>query len=198
MSKNTLFSKGRFVTFVTAVVTACTFIGPVAAHAAVEDSTAAVDYYEAAQYDETMTAVSRDCEVSASRGSEFIITIPKKIVLDGQGEADYEVTVDADLAGCEVISVIPTARGEGFILTEKGGKASIGYIVTQEKQFFIAGGSVSTGLEAEMELSGIPEGNYVIKTREAATTFGTISAPSISAGDWSGVFDFAIALSYKG
>lgn len=198
MSKNTLFSKGRFVTFVTAVVTACTFLGPVAAHAAVQDSTASVDYYDAAQYDETMTAVSRNCEVSASRGSEFIITIPKKIVLNGKGEASFEVTVDADLAGCEMISVIPTARGEGFVLTEKGGKASIDYTVTQQKQFFIAGGSSSTGLEAEMELSETPAEGYVIKTREAATTLGTVSAPSISAGDWSGVFDFAIALSYKG
>ena len=198
MSKKTFSIKGRIIPFVTAVITAAAFLAPIPAQAAVEDSILSTGYYDAAQYDETFTALSRNCEVIASRGSEFIITIPKKIVLDSSGAGAYDVTVDADLAGNEVISVIPTAREEGFVLTEKGGKEPITYSVLQEKQYFIAGGSISTGLTSEQELSLTPVEGYTIKTREAAIVSGTVSAPDICAGDWSGVFDFAITLSFKG
>lgn len=166
-----------------------TFAHAVPASAAVEDSVAATDYERLnVNYNG-----SEDCEVEVTQGTKYIVVIPKKIVLDGSdGTGSYTVTVDADLAGTEYISVVPTAQEGGYVLHEQGGKADINYTVSQEKQVFIANGSVSSGLAGEIELQAAVEG-YEILTREAVIVGADIATINLSAGTWTGTFDFEIA-----
>ncbi len=171
---------------------------------AVSDSQAKNDYYLAS---EVNLRGDNQCDVEATKGSAFMVTIPKKIILSGNGEGSYSVTVDANLAGTEFVKVSPVAKNGGFFLKESGGKADIGYTVKQEKQIFIANGSLSafnetTGSDCEElkapDASG-KVGDYVVSVTggEATTVAGSITAPDITAGNWSGAFDFSISLAAK-
>lgn len=176
-----------------ALVAGTATISASAAEGTVVNSVMGVEYSEA----ETIEAeATRECEVEASICSSFIVIIPKLITLSDEGEATYNVTVDADLAGTDYISVYPSAKEEGYVLKEKGGKADISYEVSQAKTVFIAEGSISefTGAtEANLKaLAGSVEG-YEIVTKEAAIVDGSVSAPTITAGIWSGSFIFNIA-----
>lgn len=177
-----------------------TLVAPVKANAAVTDSTADAQY-EAFSYDNTLTSETKSCDVEASVGSSFCVRIPKKITLgstgDTKGKGVYSVIVDADLSGTEKITVTPVAKAEGFILKEAGGKADINYTVSQTYTTFIAKGSITTGSEAEKYLSTDVIENYETVNCEAIKVEGIIEAPQISAGLWSGAFDFNIVMEEK-
>lgn len=169
----------------------------------VVDSVASAEYVDADEINSTST---NECEVKATIGSTFFVIIPKIIVLDKTGESGYTVTVDADLAGTEFISVIPSAKEIGYKLIEEGGKESIDYTVTQLKQIFYANGSVSEFIGAtvenrqelmEQEALSVNHPTYTIQNREAAIVDGLVAAPEISAGIWEGVFNFNIAKQTK-
>ena len=68
-------------------------------------------------------------DVTVQRGSQFEVIIPKDIVLDGEtGKADYKVKAKGDIAGDQVLSVVPD---EEFEMTEAGGKNNVTATVTQ-------------------------------------------------------------------
>ena len=52
--------------------------------------------------------ITERVEVSISKSSEFTITIPKEITLDGEtGKADYVVNAKGDISGNQVLSIVP-------------------------------------------------------------------------------------------
>ena len=58
----------------------------------------------------TFTDGEQSTTVYAEIGSEFKVTIPKKITLDGATKSGtYKVTVEGDIAGLETIKVQPDA-----------------------------------------------------------------------------------------
>ena len=110
--------------------------------------------------------ITEEVRVNVNRASYFTITIPKEIVLNGNdGSASYEVSITGELAGDQVLVIKPDAT---FTLTEDGGKTTP-VTVTQNKDTF----------------------NYQdIDNSEKGD--GTLSASGISAGNWSGKFNFNI------
>lgn len=121
---------------------------------------------------------TQECQVSVTRGSTFLVTIPEKITLNGTKEkensAAYEVTVKGDLGGIEQINVVPDST---FKMSQKG-KADIEAINTLEKTAF------SNKLDtAEALLSD-----------EGVTSSGKTVVSGMSAGEWSGTFDFEISV----
>ena len=111
-------------------------------------------------------SITEEVRVDVKRASFFDITIPKEIVLNGNdGSASYEVSITGELAGDQVLVVKPDAT---FTLTEDGGKTTP-VTVTQDKDTF-----------NYQDIDNSVKGN------------GTLSASGISAGNWSGKFNFNI------
>ena len=67
--------------------------------------------------------ISEEVRVRIDLASKFTITIPKEIVLNGEtGKADYKVKAVGDIAGDQVLQVVPDPD---FVLSEAGGKADV-------------------------------------------------------------------------
>ena len=112
--------------------------------------------------------------VYAEIGSEFKVTIPKKIVLDGATKSGtYQVTVEGDIAGLEVISVTP----DSAVTLSSKDKADVIGTITQDK--------------LNWTYSEIYTDSKILAN-------GTISAQGITAGAWNGTFNFAIKLENNG
>ena len=112
-------------------------------------------------------SITEEARVTVSRTSEFEITIPKEVVLNGStGTTTYKVKAKGDIAGDQKITVTPDAN---FILSEAGGKANVTATVTQPDI----------------------EYDYVKLQGDGTEYNGNISA-TLSAGEWSGKFNFNI------
>ena len=115
--------------------------------------------------------IIEEVRVSVQRGSEFIVTIPKDIVLDGEtGKADYVVNAKGDISGDQVLKVVPDAE---FELAEAGGKDSVTAIVTQDDTDY----------------------TYVEMQGDGTNYPGSVEA-TLTAGEWAGKFNFNI--NFKG
>ena len=107
--------------------------------------------------------------VYAEIGSEFTIIIPKHIVIDAETKTGaYTVGVTGDIAGNETVKIIPE---ESFAMTQSG-KSDITASVSQDK--------------TEWVFSEMLENNVIGN--------GSISVEDLTAGSWSGNFNFSIAL----
>ena len=112
-------------------------------------------------------SITEEARVTISRISQFEITIPKEVVLDGStGTADYKVKAKGDIAGDQKITVIPDAN---FVLSEAGGKANVTATVTQPDTEYTYTDLQGDGTEYD----------------------GNVSA-TLTAGEWSGKFNFNI------
>ena len=112
--------------------------------------------------------------VYAEIGSEFKVTIPKKIVLSGTTKSGtYTVTVEGDIAGLEVISVTP----DSAVTLSSKDKADVIGTITQDK--------------LNWTYSEIYTDSKILAN-------GSISASGITAGAWNGTFNFAIKLENNG
>lgn len=114
----------------------------------------------------------KEVQVGIELASYFTVKIPKSISLDGtkgdsQGKASYKVSVLGDLTGEQVINVVPDSS---FNLIQVS-KDSITTTVTQNKTSF----------------------NYRdTKNNKIATSDGLIEAGALTAGTWSGTFNFNV------
>ena len=105
--------------------------------------------------------------VYAEIGSEYKVTIPKTIILSGiDKKADYYVKVEGDIAGYETVNVVPD---ETVNLYTKNKDVQAGTI-TQDK----------TAWKFD---------NFDVNAN------GTVEASGLTAGKWSGTFNFNIELS---
>lgn len=121
-------------------------------------------------------------EVEVVRSATFKVSIPKKIVLDGSrnadaNDADYHVTVAADIPGNQTIHVAPSATT--FEMTEAGGiKENLTATIIQEDTTWTV---ADDGFEA-------------LAADEGVEKTGNVSVAELSAGEWSGNFNFNISI----
>ena len=114
-----------------------------------------------------VTGLNSDCNVLATIGSEYKVTIPKVMVLKGAKDTsiEYNVTVEGDIAGQEVINVVPD---ETVILNSVNKNSVIGNITQSKVKWAYA--DLGT------------------------TTKGNLSVEGLSAGKWSGSMNFTISM----
>ena len=130
--------------------------------------------------------IKEEVKVTAVKACEFTITIPKEITMDGDTKAaDYTVNVIGDIAGDQEIKVVPDAS---FELTEDGGKDNVTVNVTQADQKF-----VYEDISKDVDSSG---GELVAGT-DGKTVDGALAAPTLTAGQWNGKFNFNISFGEK-
>ena len=147
-------------------------------------SAEAVTNYEEAEsttVDEAYAGDTKNTEVEVTRAATFKVTIPKKIVLNGtrgeKNDADYKVTVVADIPGDETIHVAPAVST--FKMKEAGGvKTDIDATITQ---------AVTTWSVADDGMDALAADAGVAKD-------GNVEVANLSAGAWSGNFDFNISI----
>ena len=120
------------------------------------------------------TPISKDdnsnCDVYAEIGSEFKVTIPKHITLDGATKkGTYNISVEGDIAGKETIKVVPE---EAVTLSSKD-KADVIGTIAQDK--------------TKWSYNEILSNNKILGN-------GLIDANKITAGAWNGTFNFNVSL----
>lgn len=119
-----------------------------------------------------------DCTVTVDIGSEFTVTIPKKIFLAGEnGEGSYDVTAKGNIAALETINVIP----ENSFLLSSEGKDDVEAVVAQNQTAF-----------TYADVMQVVENVLVGKT-----TTGNVSADNLTSGNWKGSFYFNINTSER-
>ena len=104
--------------------------------------------------------ISEEVRVNVDVASSFTITIPKEIVLNGNdGSATYKVKCEGDIAGDQVICVVPDTS----------------FTLNEDKN---SNGTLEAGTDGK-------------------TVQGTLNAPDLTAGQWSGKFNFNIEFKEK-
>ena len=113
--------------------------------------------------------------VYVTQASTFSVIIPKTIILSGETKnGTYQILVKGDIGGLDSISVTP----DNLLALKQYGKDDILANVTQEKTTF----NYNDGMTSETP----------------TTTNGTIVAPNMTAGSWSGSFNFNIKFNVIG
>lgn len=152
-------------------------------------------------------AGSQNCEVTnATTGNpegnaaSYTIIVPKKIVLDQNGQAKYQVKFQGDIDGARSVKVtIP-----GSFNMSQAGKAAVtmnNWFATTEEA--ATGAQASTYedhasgaqyAEWKPSYTGSPANKLKASDSETTTAYGKISPDSgkPSAGVWTGTFDFTI------
>lgn len=124
---------------------------------------------------ELNTAETAEATVYADIDSVYTVTLPKTIKLDSAGKSsDYSVTVKGDIAGTDMVNVIPDSS---FAMSTDG-KDSVTANVTQTQTSF-----------GYTELSA-NDGN-------GTTITGSVAAPGLTAGSWNGTFNFNVEMKTK-
>ena len=115
-------------------------------------------------------SITEETRITVSKASEFEITIPKEIVLNGNtSSADYIINAKGDIAGDQILTIVPDST---FKMSEAGGKADITANITQPNTYYKYQDLLNDGT------------NYI----------GHIET-SLTAGQWSGSFYFNINFS---
>lgn len=138
---------------------------PALAESKYVNSEEAVDYYAASNEIEGPTTVLAEVY------SNFNVTIPKTVVLNGiSKKASFDIKVSGDIAGDEIVTVKPD---ETITLSEESeNKADVTGTVTSQKTTWNVD-------EAEQEV---------------VSSANEIKATDLTAGSWSGVFNFNISI----
>ena len=121
----------------------------------------------------TTEAGTKQTTVTYTQDSSFTVTIPKTIVLDTSKEATYDVKVQGDIKGNEAITVTPDST---VAMKDAKGKSDVTATITQTKTEFNA---------------------EAVNQADGASTTGTVSAPDLTAGSWTGALNFVIANATK-
>ena len=122
--------------------------------------------FEDVEYQSIEDEKYAETNVFAEIGSEYKVTIPKTVVLSGVTKnANYYVKVEGDIAGYETINVIPD---ESVLLYSINKSNQVG-IITQDK---------ITWRYDDFDIDAN----------------GQINAQDLTAGKWSGVFNFNISI----
>lgn len=142
---------------------------------------AVTDYDPISQEAVGEDGTSRDTEVLYNLGSTFSVVIPKTIVLDAVSkDSDYAVRVYGDISSDKKVTVAPQdaltdIEGINFYMKDQAAigtkKADVQADVTQD---------VVDWTSAEVTTDTSKDGN--------------VAAPTITAGNWKGTFNFNIAL----
>jgi hypothetical protein len=111
-----------------------------------------------------------DCQIVYEQASTYTIVLPKKIILGTDKMAEYNVSVNGDIASDQRLSIIPDST---TIMSDVSGgtKADVEATIVQDKE-------VWTWQDVDASMISV----------------GTVSAEDLSAGAWAGTFKFNIAL----
>ena len=130
---------------------------------------------------------AQSANVYAKIASTYSVTIPKVIVLKGvkgsASTATYKIDVDGDIAGNEYILVEPDYTA----LLHQGGKSDVNMDITQNLIKYRANNYTESLQSREVKIANTED---VIADGEGE---GTVSA-TLTAGRWTGVFNFNIQL----
>ena len=152
-----------------------------------------VGYYEPIEGKVDGTEDSKAADVYAIVGSTYQVTIPKVIVLSGASKnATYNVDVDGDIAGNEYVLVKPA---ESVTMKQKG-KADVTGTITQATTKFYAKNNTATMAAGSILMNALDTDTVSPKTEEdvKSEASGTVDAQGLTAGKWSGTFNFDIQL----
>jgi hypothetical protein len=174
-----------------AIPMVATLIAPMTAFAATSYTTTSASVTNATAI--TADAETNQVDVSVTQGSTFSVTIPKKIVLTGTvgqtNKSDYSVTVSGNIASNEVINVVPSGTGTDssknptFSMSDdKGVKTALTATISQTVTKFVDSQSKEKTYKSATD------------TIALGTTSGSVTVANLSAGSWSGNFNFAISL----
>lgn len=117
---------------------------------------------------QTSTPGNQSATITYDQGSKFTVTIPKTIALDKTKTDTYSVKVEGDISADEAVTVTPDAT---VAMTDTNNKNSVTGTITQEKTKFVA---------------------TEVNQADGTSTTGTITANDLTAGNWSGQFNFYI------
>ena len=117
---------------------------------------------------EATTTGNQGATITYQQDSAFTVTIPKTITLGQNKSATYDVKVKGDIAGNDVITVTPDST---ITLNDADGKGAVTGNIEQTKTKF---------------------NSTEVNQADGVSTTGTITANDLTAGDWSGNFEFAI------
>ena len=123
-----------------------------------------------------------ETEVYATVAPSFGIKIPKTLILNSSGLAEYDIGVKGDLAGTQKLTVRPVDKIED--------SDAIDFYMSEQNAFIGAKDDIVATVDQIKTMwtwSEIEKSEYTW-LQDA----GEISAPDISAGSWAGTFDFAI------
>lgn len=107
----------------------------------------------------------QEVDVTVTITGSYSVSIPKSISATNKKTLEYEINVTGDIAGDEVISVVPDAE----LTLKQQGKDDVTAQISQDKTEWAFD---EVGTKAS----------------------GTITVPQLSAGTWSGAFNFDISL----
>ena len=119
---------------------------------------------------EATTTGTQGATITYEQDSAFTVTIPKTITLGQNKSATYDVKVKGDISGNETVTVTPDATLQ---LTDSNGKAAVTGTITQDITEFAA---------------------TEVNQTEGSSTTGDVVANDLTAGNWSGNFEFAIGV----
>ena len=123
----------------------------------------------------------RDTEVLYTRASSYSVVIPKTIVLDAVSkDSDYAVRVYGDISSDKKVTVAPQDA-----LTDIDGINF--YMVDQATT-----GTKKANVQADV-IQAVVDWTSAEVTADTSKD-GNIAAPTITAGNWKGTFNFNIAL----
>ena len=126
---------------------------------------------EVNQTQEKSETTTAKCEVYYELGSTYTVSIPKKITLENDKTAVYTVTVSGDIASNKVVRVVPDTT---FIMED-----------------------ISSSTNAKSDVTATITQSYKEWTwsevEKNAQKLGKVSAPGLSAGKWTGTFNFNIS-----
>lgn len=148
------------------LLTVCLIFAPSFVSYASVTSDETGDSIENVTYSEVEKSGENATNVYALLHSEYNITIPKTVVLNGDTkEANYIVKAEGDIAGYEILNIVPSSSFKLYSKNKSAVDASISQDITSWTYDTLG-----------------TDGN------------GKISAPKLSAGNWNGNFDFNIEL----
>ena len=126
---------------------------------------------------------SRDTEVLYELGSTFSVVIPKRIVLDATSkDSDYVVRVYGDISSDKKVTVAPQDA-----LTEIEG---INFYMKDQA----TAGTKKDDVQADVTQAVVDWTSAEVCKADGTTKNGKVAAPTITAGNWKGTFNFNITL----
>lgn len=130
---------------------------------------------------EADTGTTRETEVSYLQASSFSVVIPKKIVLDAASkDSNYAVRVYGDISSDKKVTVAPQDA-----LTDIEG---INFYMKDQATV----GTKKNDVQANVTQAAVDWTSAEVTADTSKD--GKVAAPTITAGNWKGTFNFNIAL----
>jgi hypothetical protein len=144
----------------------------------------------------TADAPTNEVSVSVSQASTFSVVIPKTIVLNGASgstnKATYTVQVYGNIATNEKITVVPSSTT--FEMKDSNEvKGNLTATISQSVTGFVDSVAKTKKFSSDATVLPIASSSSAIADNVGKTT-GTVTVANLSAGSWSGKFNFAISL----